>query len=290
MTMIDHSRRAARIVYDLPDQPLPVAPSRPSLFGVDVNEVLALAATLTAAGYDAGPVPKRAASIWDAVSAAAANPARHLDAALIDLDPADVVERLHRVAAELATVGQHEQRAEQSVNRQLAASTIEAMRGDADRLIVQMRAEFDPAVKVVETAAAAGLLPTTDAALLAETGTPEQIAAYRKLGPAVATLDRLAALRNQITEVLQVGPVDPFMVAFLAEASSLLHLEGARRIWVGETEVVQHDMPLVGSHLARVRRQRLGGAWLALAVGSYKLRLNTGREAQSVLDAAEQAD
>jgi hypothetical protein len=142
------------------------------------------------------------------------------------------------------------------------------------------------AAKVVQTAADRGLTQHTDTATLLNQGAPEVIEAYRNLGPAVAHLDAIAGLRNQLTAVAHVGPVEHPMAAFVTGIDSALDLDGAHNVWSGESEIVQRQLPLNGSHLARIRKQRLGGAWLALVCAGYTLRLNTGSEAEAVVRTA----
>jgi hypothetical protein len=81
------------------------------------------------------------------------------------------------------------------------------------------------------------------------------------------------------------------MAAFITEVRTEAELEGAEKFWTGESEIVQHDLPNhYGSHLARVRRQRLGGPWLSLLVAGYRLHLNTGAEAHAVVQGAHDGD
>jgi hypothetical protein len=146
-----------------------------------------------------------------------------------------------------------------------------------------MRRKFDTAAKIVKTAVDLGLNAHTDTAALLDTGAPEEIAAYRALPAAVAELNGIAGLRNQLTTVARVGPTNYPVAAFIASAESGLDLEGAANAWSGQTEVVQANVGLLGTHLARVRAKRLGGSWLALINAGFKLRLNSGGEAEAVV-------
>ena len=81
------------------------------------------------------------------------------------------------------------------------------------------------------------------------------------------------------------------MAALITDVHTEAALEGAHNIWTGESEVVQHDLPNhYGSHLARVRRQRLGGPWLFLVIAGYRLHLNIGAKTHAVVHGAHGGD
>lgn len=245
-------------------------------------ELLALCANLSAVGYHPGDVVTRIEAITAALDAAAnPDPARWLTGDLVSLDPAAVVERTRQAGLDLAC-WREMARVRTDVEARLAADAAAALRESSDGIIARMRKRFDPAVKVVRAAADAGLTPHTDTAQLLDTAPGDVITAYRDLAPAVAELDRIASLRNSRTSVAAVGPVDHPMAALLTDVADLASMEGAQQIWRGETEVVQVDQTF-GSSLARVRRPRLGGPWLALVVAGYTLHLNTASEADEVL-------
>jgi hypothetical protein len=291
MTAIDHTQRPARIVYDLEDRVLPdVSPRQPS-GPLYIEDFLALATSLKAAGYDVGDQVQRIEDINAAIDAMLAGQGSHSldDIDLMTAETDDIAERLRQAgidrAANLEIINQRN-----GFAHSLARAAADQVRAYSDQIIKAMRKRFDPAVKVVKAAAERGLTQHTNMAELVDLAAPEVIEAYRALGPAVAELDAVANLRNQLTSVARIGPTDYPMAAFVTDVGTALDLEGARNIWTGESEVVQHDLPFLGSHLATVRRKRLGGAWLALICGGYKLRLNTGPEAQAVVTAALRGD
>lgn len=284
MTTIDHTQRTARVVYDLEDR---VTPQQPISGPLYLEDFLALAANLKAAGHTVGDEVERIEDINDAVNRMLDGQAQHsLDGVdLMTAEPADIAERVRQAGIDRAT---HLEilRQRDGLQHRLARAAADSVRAGSDAIVQAMRKRFDPAVKVVQTAAQRGLTQHTNMAELLDIAAPEVIQAYRALGPAVAELDAVAGLRNQLTTVAHVGPVDHPMAAFVTGVDSALVLEGAHNIWTGESEVVQHDVGMTGTHLARIRKQRLGGAWLALICGGYKLRLNTGSEAEAVVRAA----
>lgn len=286
MTAIDHSQRPARIVYDIPDRVIPQ--SAPISGPLYIEDFLALAANLRGAGYDVGDEVERVEAINTAVDVMlSAEQSGHwlADIDLMTADPEDVAQRVRQAgidrAAQMELFNQRN-----GFQHRLARAAADSLRANSDAVVKAMRKRFDPAVKVVQTAAERGLTQHTNMAELLDIAAPEVIAAYRALGPAVAELDAVAGLRNQLTSVAHVGPTDRPMAAFITDVGSALDLEGAHNVWTGESEVVQHNVGMTGTHLARVRKQRLGGAWLALVCGGYKLRLNTGAEAAAVVEAA----
>lgn len=284
MTTMDHSRSYARPVHDLPaelrviDQP----PRRRT--ALHLNEVLAFTANLTAAGYNTGDAIERIEAINDAVDrlGATRSPLDTID--LATAQPEDIAEQVRQVgmtrAAEEAIY-----RVRDGLQFKLAAAAADHLKAESDRIVRAMRKRFDPAAATVQAASAAGLTQHTDTTRLLDTAPAEVIDAYRALAPAVAQLDAIAGLRNGLTSIAGVGPLEHPMAAYVTDVRSLDQLDGAQNLWTGEVETVQRDMPLTGSHLARVRRNRLGGAWLALVSAGYKLRLNTGAEAHAVVAA-----
>lgn len=286
MTTVDYSQPHPRIVHELPDRlPEHRTPPVRVLF---LDDFLALASNLRAAGYEPGDQVQRIEAVSDAVEKVLVhNPLADVD--LMTADPAVIADAVRQAgiaqAASMEIVRQRD-----GLQHQLARSAADHMAAGSDAVVKAMRKRWDPAVKTVKIAAERGLTQRTNTTALLDTGTPEAIEAYRNLGPAVAELDTIAGLRNQLTRVCRVGPADYPTTAFVTDVARLADLDGAERIWTGEAEVVQHDLvPGVtgyGSHLARIRKQRLGGPWLSLVVAGYTLRLNTGPEAQAVVEAA----
>jgi hypothetical protein len=289
VTAIDHTQRPARIVHQLddriPDQP----PHRGILY---VEDFLALAANLEEAGYPVGDQVQRIQDINAAINQMLADLERDplADVDLMATDPTDIAERLRQAGlnrtAQLDIVRQRD-----GAQNRLAAAAAAQVGANSDDIVKAMRKRFDPAVKIVQTAADHGLTQHTDTTVLLNAGTTEAIEAYRNLGPAVAELDRIGNLRTQLTTIARVGPTDYPIAAFLAEANSESDLDGAHDAWTGPDEVVQHDLPNhQGSHFARIRRQRLGGPWLALVAAGYRLHRNTGAEAHAVVHGAHGGD
>ncbi len=282
---VDVSRPLARVVYGDPVDRVVDPPTNPAPWRVELPELLALAANLTAAGYPVGDVVDRIEAIGAAITVATTPDAgRWLTGDLLALGPDVVADRVRQAGIDQAAYLEMA-RVRTDVEHRLAADAAASLRDGSDKIIVAMRKKFDPAVTVVQAAADAGLTPHTDTSALLDTAAPAVIEAYRKLGPATAELDRIAALRNSMTTVAGIGPLEYPLAALVTDVPDLAALEGAQQIWRGEVEVVQVDQTF-GSSLGKVRRPRLGGPWLALLTGGYTLRLNTGPEADTVLTKA----
>ncbi len=288
MTSIDHGRRPATIVYDLPPEDRYVPPQRrhgpPQL-----PEMLALAMALRADGHDVGDALAKVEAVSAAVDAVPGyDPARHFASDLLAMSPQDVAEGVRQCAVDLA-IQQEIVRVVGDVQVLLVASATDALSQVADRVITAMRTPFDKAVKAVQAAADRGLTSSTDPAALAATADPDVIAAYRGLAAATAVLDELHVKRNQMTLLGRIGPPDHPLCCFVTGVSED-ELEGAENIWRGDSELVSNVLtggPAGGgTHLARRIRHRVGGPWLALLVSGYTLRLNTGAEAHAVYAAA----
>lgn len=288
MTALD----CAPVVHDATD---PYDLPTPSPWRVEVDQLLALAANLSDAGYDVGPVVAKVDAITAAVDEVVNGDVdRFLNGVdLVNLDPLDVAERVRRAGIDFAA---HRElvHARDVARKHIAESAAAALRDGSDSVIAAMRKSFDPALKVVQQARAKGLTPITDTTALLNDADSDTIAAYRALGPAVADLDRVAGLRNQMTTVAAVGPRDYPMAAYVTGVSDLDRLDRAADAWRGDQMDVQVNVSTpagtAGVHMAKRRRDSLGGPWLALAARGYQLRLNTGLEADAVLTAARNGD
>jgi hypothetical protein len=280
--MLDHAK-TSRIVHDLPEAIRYDDLARPATAWMpELHELLRLVADLRAAGHDVGEVLDRITAINHAIDRAiTADKGKYVAANLLDLDPADIGERVRQYGIDLATreaMGQ----ARRDFDRELARGAARALRDGSDGIIEAMRREFDPALGEVKRAADAGITADTDPAALLDTAPPATIKAYRALSPAVDTLDRIAALRLQMCDIAGIGPQRHPVACFLAEVTETHDLEGATNRWRGVAEYVQYDLPMTGSHLAKVRRPQIGGRWLALVAGGYRLRLNTADQADAI--------
>jgi hypothetical protein len=283
---VDHSLTRAPVVYDIDDQTEFNPPPRAAVWPLQIGEVLALAATLRDAGYQVGDVLTKTEEISDAVNEASSGVIdKYFEGDLLALDPAEVADRVRQAGIDRACYLEMT-RIRDALNLRLAKDAAASLHALSDDIITDMRKDFEPAVKAVQAAADHGLQPDTAVAGLLDTANPPTIAAYRDLAPAVATLDRIASLRTQMATVAGIGPRSHPVACFIADVASLAELEGAEHTWRGQVETVQHDLPFTGTHLAKRRRPRLGGPWLALTTAGYRLRLNTAAEADAVLAAA----
>lgn len=284
MTSIDHSRGAAPIHRgDLPPaQPYP--PARPRR-RVELAEILALTDALVEGGFPVpGGVVEKVQERSDAITSAMRSDDKWFGVDLLELPAAEVAERFRQHALDrAATTAMRE--AVTPFEHRLAAAAAAALNDGADKIIHAMRRSFDPATKLIEAAAAAGLRPDTTPEQIAESGSDAAVKTFRALAPAVGTLDRIAGLRLQLADVGGVGPATSpdIMANLIGGPLTRTDLEAAERVWRADTQVVQHETPLGGSHLARVPRNRLGGRWLAVVVAGYRPRLNTGTEAHAIV-------
>jgi hypothetical protein len=283
---VDHSLTRAAVVYEIEDQTQFNPPGRAAYWPLQIGEVLALAATLRDAGYQVGAVLTKTEAISDAVNEASSGVIdRYFEGDLLALDPAEVADRVRQAGIDRACYLEMT-RIRDDFNLRLARDAAASLHAVSDDIVTEMCKAFGPAVEAVQTAADHGLRPDTDVAGLLDTAKPATIAAYRDLAPAVATLDRIAGLRTQMATVAGIGPRSHPVACFITDVASLADLEGAEHTWRGQVETVQYDLPFTGSTLAKRRRPRLGGPWLALTTAGFRIRLNSGSEADNVLAAA----
>jgi hypothetical protein len=278
---IDHSRTTARIVHEIPPQAQFAPPTPRAPWKLELGELLALTATLSEAGYDTGEIIAKIEALSAGVNQATTY---DIDAYLADdllsLTPDEAAERVRRAALDLAADAEME-RVRSAFEDALARTAGQALHEHSPALIEQMRKRYSPALDVVQHAADLGLRPDQDTAVLLDSGSSESIEAYRALGPATAELDRIANLRVQMCQVAGIGPTAHPVACFLASTDETHPLEGAENLWRGDLEHVQYDLPMTGSHIARVQRHRLGGPWLALVAAGYTVRLNDADEAEA---------
>jgi len=286
--------RYARVVTEIPsvEERSELEPQHRAQWRVvELNDVLALGGRLRDAGYDVGDVLDKVDAVTAAIDAALGYDKRkYLSDDLLEVAPEAVAERVRQAGLDL--VGHLEMaRARQDFDQRLAVDAVTSLRAHGDSIVAAMRRQFDPALKVVQAAAATGLTPHTNVQTLADAADTKVISAYRALGPAVQQLDTIARLRTQMATIAGVGPADHPMAGLLASAASMSDLQGAQALFQGDIETVQYDLPGgIGSTIAKVRRPRLGGPWLALVDAGYTLKLNTGAQADAVLAAARAAD
>lgn len=276
------------VVHELEDQRKFLPPQRAS-FPLALNDFMGLAEALIEGGYDIGAVLTKIGAVRDALDAALVlDEGKYLTADLLSMEPQAVAEALRQAGLDMAA---HEQmsRVHTQYDGRLAKAAAANLKAESNRIIAAMRKRFEPALKVVRTAVEAGLTPSSEPAALLASAPQNVIDAYRALGPAVAELDRITALRNQMTSTAGVGPSEHLMCGIVTGLRDMQHLEGAQNVWRGVVERVQFNVPngSGASHPARRTRYRLGGPWLALLLSGYDVRLNTGTEADAVLAAAE---
>jgi hypothetical protein len=183
MTAIDHTQPPARVVYDLDNRRRPQCP------GTDLRAALPRGLPVTrgqaqGAGYTVGDQVQRIEDINAAIERMLAGQGRHSldDVDLMTTDPEDIAERVRRAgidrSAHLEMVNQRN-----GIQRKPTQAAAEQVRANGDAIVRAMRKRLDPAVTIVPAAADRGLTQHTDTAALLNTGSPEEIAAYRSLEP-----------------------------------------------------------------------------------------------------------
>lgn len=272
------------IVTDLPADRVVPAEQPPRPWRVPhLHELLALATTLQEAGYDVGiTIAKVEALATEVDRELDRSPSSYLNGADLLDTPAEVIAQ--RIREDALSVAARDQfaRAREDLNVALARSAVAAFHTASDAIVAKMRPPFRSALKVIQRAADVGLIPDTQAEELAATGTPEAIAAFRKLDPAVAQLDALARLRTQMAQVARIGPHDHPVASLLATVDHEHPLSSAEGIWRGTIETVQYNLPPYGGPIrTQLRRARVGGVWLDLIVRGYKPGIATAAEAQA---------
>lgn len=262
--------------------------------GPDPAKVFALAEMLQASGYGHASDLDQLRETHDAVTQATATAyqnANNPKADLATLQPEDAVRRVREAAIDrMLTQGPFAYLADAATafedNLRPVART--AFRTFADTAVTAMRPGFDEALKTVTDAHKAGLTPDLTAGFIASDGTPKQVAAYRALGSAVATLDQLAGLRIRIHNTLARPSLatDARVMACFLTAADEDTCERAAGTFTGRLErvLVTNTHPAAGPSVRQAPRHRLGGAWLSLIAAGHTLRLNTPTDVDTLLD------
>jgi hypothetical protein len=259
------------------------APLPQLLYPPSQGEVAALVARLEAADIDPGNGVKAAQAAADTIEqhCAVAPGGRRFEMVLTNLTEDDLLAELREAAADVLAHDELRLQGAKFVD-QVAVEAAGILAIESDRITKAMRADFDEAVKVVQAAAAAGLTPTTTAEQVIELGA-DVLGAFQTLPAAVAVLDELAGIRDELTTLAGVGPRDYPAAAWLANAATKLDLVGALSLAKGSTEYAQQEGVPFGAYMSKVPVRRVGGAWLALVCAGYALRLNTGAEADALV-------
>ena len=278
----EHGRRYVEPVREALTAIVSATPRYPAT----LPELLVLIAELEAAGCDVGERVKRMQAAEHAIMAAVPDlSAPYLADGLLDLDPAEISRRVRDVTLDYLVRQSDAQRVTSEFRDRLALDVAHALRDVSDAIVTALKHRFDKALAVVQKAADVGLEPTSNAQTIVADGNAKQLTSWRELPAAVADLDQVARLRDQLTEWCDTGPAEYLVAAYLAPGASLAEIEGATNRMRGDTEVVHQQ---VAWHVTDQRRpvHRTGGGWLDLVTHGYRLRLNTGREAAALLEQA----
>lgn len=278
----------AKVVFDLEHQ---VRESSTYTGPPELNEVMQLAETMRSLtdGDALAPVLDRiwaAAEAIDKAEAQITAPTVNVDG-LLDVDPDTLTQRVLESCRDRAARDALAFQNAQHFRDALARSAGDALKGAADTAVESLRSDFDKHAKVIHAAAKAGLSEHTDPTELLEKGTATQIKAYQGLAVAVAGLDQIANLRNQMTRMLRYGPREAAVLAFVTGLTSHDDLSSAANRYEDPTEIMQYNQEFTGSAMVNIKVQRLGGRWLALVNAGHELHLNTADEAASIYAATQ---
>ena len=257
-------------------------------YKANLPELTALAAEISAAGGAVGDLVEAAAAVVAAVgNAAEPESSDCFTEGLLHLEPGEVKRRIQRYGIVVASRDSISGVARDAIDV-LAAELAAALRDQSAAVVEQIRPEFDTALAVVLTAADCGITSTTDAASIVEQGNPKMLSAFRALPDAVSTLDAIGRLRDQLTEMCGVGDHRYPFAAYVHGVAGILDLEGAANL--DDKTEMRDEVRWHGPVRVPVVVHRTGGKWLALLLAGYTLRLNTGDEADAVVETAQAGD
>ncbi len=152
-------------------------------------------------GVDAPPAVDRALELDGECAQLFASPTpvtKWLDGQdLADLDGEQVIERVTEHAWRVQ-VGDRRGEYARQVAAWLLQRAVDALAGDLDRIVGELRPTWDAAAADLAAAARAGITGSTTAEEAIEQG-DQPVAAWRTVGPAVAVLDRLDQLVARLT-------------------------------------------------------------------------------------------
>lgn len=252
------------------------------------GHLLTLAAQLDAAGFPLGDAMTRAHATLQAVTdLQTGNPTAAVFGSVADLTalpPEDVADLVNRAAlAHLLLTSNALGTAQQGFHAVFAVHLARELRRVSDDVVRSMRPVFDGAMATVAAAHKIGLTPATTRDEILERADAKRLAAFRDLGPAVATLDQLAVLRVTMCNSAGIGPAGK-AIACLVDPRTKPDLDGAANIYVGNlgTVMVPNANPSAGPSAHLIASPRLGGRWLDLLAHGYTPRLNTADEADAL--------
>lgn len=254
-------------------------------FPISVGQVQELAGKFARHGAELPAAFDVAAAQLAAIDAHFA-PGRGIGTDLLALSPDEAVARVRGLGGDEAARLQ-QARVAGGYSDRLAVELAAALAADSDRIIGALQPAFDQAAAGVAAAAAAGLRPGCTAADAIELG-DAAVAAFRDLAEHRRTLDTLGNLRVELSSLChlppydkdlarlhadQVGPRQPEVAAFLADpVPDLGALFGYQDLYDGNSR--------------RSHSRDVGDRWLRLACAGRMLRLNTGADAQAIVDRA----
>lgn len=251
-----------------------------------LDNLLTLAAEVRAAGYTLGDSIDRAQAIVAAVREAttpANGPGGFLAGTdVLDLTPDEAANVARKIAAESLVTRDTQARstADDTIVNALYPAVLAAFRNDSADAVAAMALEFDTALAKIHKAHRAGLTTATTGDQILATGSTAQVTTYRDLAPAVATLNRLAALRIKLCNAANIGPAGHAIACLVTDAD----LNGAAVIYTGQnvTVLVESGHASAAPFAQKVPTPRLGGAWLALLEAGLTPHLNTADQADTV--------
>lgn len=246
---------------------------------------LDLAAWLDANGYDTGTAVTKARALQDAVAESTRTERLAATTGLLDLPAADVIAMVRADAIDDTIRKDRWGTRVEQLTKAIDDALLAVLPADADRIIEGVRAEWDAAVTIINTAHGVGITTTTTGADIAEDGTPEQLTAYRDLGTAAALLNRIADARIRLCNAGVAGVAGQAAACFV-DADTALDLDSAASVLTGKVNDAIAENKYGSQYVIRRPETRTGGAWLALLEAGYSIRLATGEEATTTANTA----
>ncbi len=197
----------------------------------DLTMTMLFARDLTGLGVELPAGAQLALDVHDtALAAATAHPGADLEAALNNgtMTPDNVGELLLS-AAVAATARDKAHALLRDLQMPLVRRFARAVRGDADRLITDLRKVFTPAAKVVQRAGSLFPVGATGEQVLA--AGDQAAATWRELEQARRTLDTCHAVRVTMARDYGIGPASSDVLMFVRGLGSEQELARAAQAW-----------------------------------------------------------
>jgi len=244
---------------------------------VEIIELVSLCNQLESLGVDPPGEARRVLDVHAALMAAAAqSPSGDLREALADgtLTAASAPKLLWE-AARNETARQSAQALSRDLNHPVRSIAREALAGDADRIVTELRPKFDVAAESMQRAGQLIDQDATDAEVLAAGRDAAEL--WQQLAEHCAVLDSIMGARSAL-DAITGGQPSPTAAAYIEAAPDAEALDRAARLFDGAGPGLSGPLP-----------RTVGGRWHRLTHAGYRLRLNSAQEARQVIAAANSA-